>query len=300
MFKIQEVQPASHLLTHTRLVCENWYSEILTEYGLDPGLLVASNLLQTDSTSKHKKRKHIVDWAKIWAGVTESDKTLYELRKWCLIPKYIWSVKMKNCRVSVVHDGAHGPGLGGGRWEPGPGSPLHWGWGEDKRGNLRQQFYNNTDWSSQVWAHNLEDEFKEICRIVTDFPYVAMDTEFPGVVARPIGEFKSTSDYQYQVGHRHKWSSDNFIWDHLFSAAEMQRWPSENHSAWPYLLQQGRRNPWGGLHMAGIKEPLEWLSSQGFSLTGVCFSSISSSTCQRTCMQRTVLNFCRCWVKVNL
>ena len=106
------------------------------------------------------------------------------------------------CRVSIVHDGAHGPGLGGGRWEPGPGSPLHWGWGEDKRGSLRQQFYNNTNWSSQVWAHNLEDEFKEICRIVTDFPYVAMDTEFPGVVARPIGEFKSTSDYQYQVGHR--------------------------------------------------------------------------------------------------
>ena len=57
-------------------------------------------------------------------------------------------------------------------------------------------------WSSKVWAHNLEDEFKEICRIVADFNYVAMDTEFPGVVARPIGEFKSTSDYQYQVGQR--------------------------------------------------------------------------------------------------
>jgi len=26
-----------------------------------------------------------------------------------------------------------------------------------------------------------------------------MDTEFPGVVARPIGEFRSTSDYQYQL-----------------------------------------------------------------------------------------------------
>ena len=26
-----------------------------------------------------------------------------------------------------------------------------------------------------------------------------MDTEFPGVVARPIGEFKSSSDYQYQL-----------------------------------------------------------------------------------------------------
>ena len=25
------------------------------------------------------------------------------------------------------------------------------------------------------------------------------DTEFPGVVARPIGEFRSTADYQYQV-----------------------------------------------------------------------------------------------------
>ena len=35
--------------------------------------------------------------------------------------------------------------------------------------------------------------------MVQEFPYVAMDTEFPGVVARPIGEFKSTSDYQYQV-----------------------------------------------------------------------------------------------------
>ena len=53
--------------------------------------------------------------------------------------------------------------------------------------------------SFQVWAHNLEDEFKEICKIVGDYNYVAMDTEFPGVVARPIGEFKSTSDYQYQV-----------------------------------------------------------------------------------------------------
>ncbi|KAI4463806.1 ccr4-not transcription complex subunit [Holotrichia oblita] len=35
--------------------------------------------------------------------------------------------------------------------------------------------------------------------IVQKFPYVAMDTEFPGVVARPIGEFRSTADYQYQL-----------------------------------------------------------------------------------------------------
>merc|ERR1719203_73802 len=45
----------------------------------------------------------------------------------------------------------------------------------------------------------MEEEFKIICRLVRDYPFVAMDTEFPGVVARPIGEFKSTADYQYQL-----------------------------------------------------------------------------------------------------
>lgn len=51
----------------------------------------------------------------------------------------------------------------------------------------------------EVWNHNLEEEFKNICQVVQAYPYVALDTEFPGVVARPIGEFKSTADYQYQL-----------------------------------------------------------------------------------------------------
>merc|ERR1712226_545681 len=51
----------------------------------------------------------------------------------------------------------------------------------------------------EVWAHNMDEEFRKICQIVQKYPYVAMDTEFPGVVARPIGEFKSTADYQYQL-----------------------------------------------------------------------------------------------------
>jgi len=31
------------------------------------------------------------------------------------------------------------------------------------------------------------------------YPYIAMDTEFPGVVARPIGSFRTSSDYHYQT-----------------------------------------------------------------------------------------------------
>lgn len=42
--------------------------------------------------------------------------------------------------------------------------------------------------------------FNLLCeQVVQKYHWVAMDTEFPGVVARPIGEFRSTADYQYQL-----------------------------------------------------------------------------------------------------
>lgn len=42
------------------------------------------------------------------------------------------------------------------------------------------------------------------CEVLYVFPTKVMlfslqDTEFPGVVARPIGEFRSNADYQYQL-----------------------------------------------------------------------------------------------------
>lgn len=51
----------------------------------------------------------------------------------------------------------------------------------------------------EVWNDNLEEEFHVIRGIVDKYNYVAMDTEFPGVVLRPVGAFKNISDYNYQT-----------------------------------------------------------------------------------------------------
>lgn len=51
----------------------------------------------------------------------------------------------------------------------------------------------------EVWSENLEAEMEILRQLVVKYPYLAMDTEYPGIVARPVGNFKNTVDYHYQT-----------------------------------------------------------------------------------------------------
>jgi CCR4-NOT transcription complex subunit 7/8 len=68
----------------------------------------------------------------------------------------------------------------------------------------------------EVWAGNLEQEMATLRDLVDQYPYIGLvssirymyvtpantfwqKTEFPGIVARPIGNFKNQNEFQYQT-----------------------------------------------------------------------------------------------------
>ncbi|KAI9885020.1 MAG: hypothetical protein M1823_003188 [Watsoniomyces obsoletus] len=50
-----------------------------------------------------------------------------------------------------------------------------------------------------VWRNNLAQEMAVLRTVVEKYPYISMDTEFPGIVARPMGTFGGKADYHYQT-----------------------------------------------------------------------------------------------------
>jgi CCR4-NOT transcription complex subunit 7/8 len=79
-------------------------------------------------------------------------------------------------------------------------SPLSYTSGEAHSNAIAKhtfQYGSDTLEIRNVWAENVEEEMANIRELIETHPYVAMDTEFPGVVARPVSETYSP-DFHYK------------------------------------------------------------------------------------------------------
>ncbi|CDK28733.1 unnamed protein product [Kuraishia capsulata CBS 1993] len=63
----------------------------------------------------------------------------------------------------------------------------------------QQQQHQQPTSVREVWAQNMENEMMLIRKLAEKFTYVSVSTEFAGIVARPVGLFRSTKDYHYQT-----------------------------------------------------------------------------------------------------
>ncbi|EEQ99747.1 ccr4-associated factor, putative, partial [Perkinsus marinus ATCC 50983] len=51
----------------------------------------------------------------------------------------------------------------------------------------------------EVWANDVEHELRLMEKLVENYPYIAVDGRFPGVVARPTGPFKNDMERNYEI-----------------------------------------------------------------------------------------------------
>ncbi|CAI9784566.1 unnamed protein product [Fraxinus pennsylvanica] len=53
--------------------------------------------------------------------------------------------------------------------------------------------------SVRVYGGTLRTVYQRACLRADDFPYIAIDTEFSGIALRPLGNFKSSSEYHFHT-----------------------------------------------------------------------------------------------------
>lgn len=58
---------------------------------------------------------------------------------------------------------------------------------------------NESNGIRDVYDYNLDEEMRKISKLVKKYPYIAIDTEFPGIIARPCGSFNTASEYEYAI-----------------------------------------------------------------------------------------------------
>ncbi|CAI9761571.1 unnamed protein product [Fraxinus pennsylvanica] len=74
----------------------------------------------------------------------------------------------------------------------------------------------------EVWSENLESEFRLISTLIDEYPYISMDTEFPGVIFKSSGE-ESKHHHHHRGNLPDLGSGYRVIWQFNFSDFDVER-----------------------------------------------------------------------------